>query len=79
MGLLKGTFKSKGSSINGMHGNQSGWFRGNYYDGDGNVLGVLRGHYHEQPRSAGFGFFQGRWRDYCNEEIAGAIADGLDE
>jgi hypothetical protein len=64
-GLIKGRYHS-GNSLSPMH-RRAGWFRGYYYDGDGNILGVLKGHYREVPRNSTMGFFQGRWRHYCNQ------------
>ena len=74
-GLIKGRYHA-GNSASPRH-RHAGWFRGYYYNAEGSILGVLKGHYIEVPKETGMGFFQGRWRHYCGDRVV--VDDGLDE
>ncbi|SYZ74370.1 exported hypothetical protein [Candidatus Zixiibacteriota bacterium] len=75
-GLMKGTYGPRpnwhASDMGKMRA--GGWFKGNFYDGNGGVLGDLYGRYKSVPRDAEMGFFQGRWKVLCthdNEDNSG--------
>lgn len=71
-GLLRGTY---GPNPN-WHANDiarrraGGWFAGSIFDANATEIGTLKGKYRSHPvfRS---GFFTGRWKVYCNQEVSG--------
>lgn len=70
-GLLKGDY----GPMPNIHASEKamcragGWFKGNFYDRDLNILGDLRGRYKSHPRDAAMGFFHGRWKVACRSII----------
>lgn len=82
-GLLRGTYKPVAFGLQGnghMQYYGGGWFRGNFYDKNQNVLGVLRGHYQKSRCDCDgrLGFFKGRWKTYCPSTTVDEVDDGLD-
>ncbi len=76
-GLLKGVYGPVPSVTSANVIGRVGFFRGYFYDANRNILGVLKGHYRNRVTGSGMGYFQGRWRTFCN--MLERVDDGMDE
>ena len=81
-GLLRGKYKPHPN----MHANPNafchagGWIFGNFFDGDGNAMGVIKGHYlmPKQDSTDAMGYMQGRWKTFCPRDFNSHDGDGHD-
>jgi hypothetical protein len=63
-GLLKGTFGAHPTfAVTGA----LGWFKGRWYDEDGNAQGVFGGRWKEPTTRGRGGYFRGMWGQQCPE------------
>ncbi len=77
-GLMKGTYGPRPNWHASDMGKRraGGWFMGNFFNGDGGILGSLNGRYKSMPRWAEMGFFQGRWKVLCPSDSADDYESG---
>ena len=81
-GLLRGTYGPHPNWHANEHARHraGGWFKAEIYNASADPIGVMSGRYKSSHNFRG-GFFQGRWKLYCNEvDPAGLdLDDGIDD